>query len=117
LRTHLVEADDDAVGGGSDLEVLDRPLVAAKDDVSQLTQSHIDVDARGVKNPPPLPASGMRLDEECLAGKAPGRGKILLCLLTPTLEVLELTGQVVREVSSETRVTDERIDVLAYEQG
>jgi hypothetical protein len=87
------------------------------DDVSQLAQSHIDVDAGGVKNPAPLPASAMRLDEECLASKAPGRGKILLCLLTPTLQALELTGQVVGEVSSETRIADERIDVLAHEQG
>src|SRR5262245_59766348 len=81
------------------------------DDVGEPAEAHIDMDAGRVQNPFPLPSSAVWLDEENLSGKAPGRCKILLRLLTAALEMLEVAGEVVGKVASEARIADERVDV------
>jgi hypothetical protein len=58
LRTHLVEADDDAAGGSGGVEVLDGPLFAAN---AGSTRSPNQVSSLRQRSPSAMSSSSMRL--------------------------------------------------------
>ena len=82
------------------------------DDVGEFAQADIDMDAGRVQDPSPLPPCAVWFDEEHFTSKLPRCRKILLGLLTAPLEILELVGKRIREVSAETCIADEGIDIL-----
>jgi hypothetical protein len=57
----------------------------------------------------------MWLDEEDLTGKLPGRRQVFLRFLALALEVLELYGQVISEITTDTSVADEGSDILGHD--
>jgi hypothetical protein len=86
-----------------------------RDNAGEFTQTYVNMDAGRVENPSPLSACAVWFDEEDFAGKLPGSRKILLYILTATLEFLELRGEIVWEVTVDASIPDERIDILSHQ--
>src|SRR6516162_9987658 len=80
-------------------------------------QAHIDMNARRVQDPSPLPPCAVWFDKEDLASELPRRWQILLRLLALPLEVFEVSGRLIWEVTADPRIANEGIDVLSHNRG
>jgi hypothetical protein len=117
---HLKEVSEEAIEkgkGGSNLVFPQERGGETRfgDDVGELPQAHIDMNAGRVHDPFPLPTSSVWFDEEHFSGKAPRSRNVLFGVLTLPLEFFEVRGKLLREVAAYSRIADEGIDIRSHE--